>query len=198
MPEEYWTIDAEVEGSARRRSAPGGQLDGEKAEMTNEGEARAIVDEVAGAELRVGRRSRRRSGASTRRPRSSPRKLQQEAAQQAALLGQAHDGPGPAPVRRCRARRRGPDRSHHLHAYRLDAPLDDAITEVRAYITGRYGGDRARRAQRLQDQEAGAGRARGHPPDLDQFDPETVRQLMLASPAAAWPGRSRTWSSCTR
>ena len=46
---------------------------------------------------------------------------------------------------------------------------DDAVTEVRAYIAGRYGaGPPAGRAQRLQEQEERAGRPRGDPPDLDQ------------------------------
>ena len=42
---------------------------------------------------------------------------------QAAVLREADDGARAAAVRRCRARRRGPDRPHHLHAYRLDAHL---------------------------------------------------------------------------
>ena len=44
---------------------------------------------------------------------------------------------------------------------------DDALDEVREFIAATYGPEyRARRAQRLQDQEGRAGRARSHPPHV--------------------------------
>ena len=54
MPEEYWTIDADVEGSVPPPfTCRVVKLDGQKPPMTNEGEARAIVDMVQAAQLKV-------------------------------------------------------------------------------------------------------------------------------------------------
>jgi hypothetical protein len=45
VPEEYWTIDADRRGQGARRRSPA-RVTGStaQAQMTNEGEARAIVD----------------------------------------------------------------------------------------------------------------------------------------------------------
>ena len=155
-PEEYWTVEADGRGArARRRSRPrSAKLDGKKAELAHEGAGRARSSTIMqGAVAAWSPASSARSGARTRRRRSSPRKLQQEASQQAALLAQADDGAGAAAVRRRRARRRGPGRSHHVHAYRLDAHLRRRASPRRAPTSReRYGADvPAGRADRLQD-----------------------------------------------
>ena len=112
-----------VAGPSRRRSRrASGKWKGEKAEPKTEDEADAIAAELDAGDAVVA--SRREEGA----PQEAAGAVHHVAAAagrraQAALHRQAHDGARAAPLRRRRARRRGPDRPHHLHAYRLDAHL---------------------------------------------------------------------------
>ena len=99
--------------------------------------------------------------------------------EQAALLAQADDGPGPAPLRRRRDGRRGPGRSHHVHAYRLDAHLRRRASPRRARTSASVrrrrscppsrSSTRRRRARRTRTRRSGR-------PAL-KYDPETVRAL---------------------
>ena len=168
-------------GRARRRStAKVGKLDGKKAELDHEGQAREVVDDHARRRAARSRRSSARSGARSRRRRSSPRKLQQEASQQAALLakrtmalaqrlyegvelgdeGPSVSSPTCVPTRRASPTTRSPRCAR-------TSPRSTAPSSCR-------------RADRLQDEEGRAGRARGDPPDVAEVDPETVRALWAA------------------
>ena len=95
---------------------------GEKAEPKTKDEADAIATELRAGDAVVAsvdkkeRRKKPQAPFITSQPAAGRRA-------QAAVLREAHDGARAAPLRRRRARRRGPDRPHHLHAYRLDAYL---------------------------------------------------------------------------
>ena len=163
-------------GRSRRRSrgaapppftAKFAKLDGKQGRADQRGQAREVVDVDQERAAAWSRRSSARSGARTRRRPSSPRKLQQEASRKLRFSPKRTMGAGPAALRRRRARRRGPGRSHHLHAYRLDAPLATTPSPRRAPTSASATAPTfaARRADRLQDQEERAGRPRGDPAD---------------------------------
>ena len=149
--------------------------------MTNEGEAREAVDGIRAATLRVASVERKE-----RKKYAPPPFITSQAAaggvEQAALLAQADDVAGAAPVRRCRGRRRGAGRSHHVHAYRFDASQsDDAVAEARAYIAERFGAASLPAAPIVYKTKKSAQDAHEaiRPTSL-KFDPEKVRQ--------AWSG----------
>ena len=120
-------------------------------------------------------------------------KLQQEAARKLRFSRQADDGARPAPVRRRRARRGGPGRPHHLHAYRLDAHLRRRARPRCARYIGETlrrrrtcppsrSSTRPRRARRTRTRRSGRPRSK--------YDPETVRALLGAA-AGRRPRRAR-------
>ncbi len=123
------------------------KLDGKKAELTNEGRRprgrRHHQGRVAGG-------LQRRAQGAAQEPAAAVHHLEAAAGgvEQAALLAQADDGARAAALRRRRGRRRRPGRSHHLHAYRLDAHL------------GRRGHRGARVHRRALRRDVPAGRAR--------------------------------------
>ena len=123
VPQEYWTIEAELAKqadaddqafTARLAGLPGTK----KAEIDNGEQAEQIVADLR---ARGVSRRRRQEAAAMRRPAPpfTTSTLQQEA-RAARLHRQAHDGAGAAALRRSADPRRGPGRSHHLHANRLD------------------------------------------------------------------------------
>ena len=110
---------------------------------------------------------------------------------QAALLGEADDGARPAALRRRRARRRGPDRPHHLHAYRLDADPRRRDREARAHASVRRRVP-AGEPDRLQEQEGRAGRPRSDPPESLKYDPEVHAAWAGGKGAGATSGERRS------
>ena len=166
-PEEYWTVETVVEGGAPPPfTAKFSKLDGKRVELTNEGSAREVVDIIKSASLVV---AERRAQGAAQEPAAAVHHLEAAAGglEQAALLAQADDGALAAALRRCRGRRRRPGRSHHLYAYRLGPHLGRRHRRgARVHRRALRRHVPARRADRLQEQEGGAGRARGDPADL--------------------------------
>ena len=123
-PEEYWSVDVTCRASQPPPfEARIWKLEGRegRAEDRGRGRARSRPSCAAGAATvaTVDKKERRKK---PQAPFITSR-LQQDAARKLRFSRQAHDGARAASLRRRRARRRGPDRSHHLHAYRLDARL---------------------------------------------------------------------------
>jgi DNA topoisomerase I len=182
-PEEYWTIDAVVEGSIPPAfTARVAKLDGEKPQMTNEGEARAIVEMVQQASLKVAaveRKERRKHPP----PPFITSKLQQEASSKLRFSPKRTMGLAQRLYEGIELGEEGPV---GLITYmRTDSTRlsDDALTDVRAYIAGRYGSDRVPAEPNVWKQKKSAQDAHeAIRPTSTKFDPETVRKLMLASP----------------
>ena len=182
QPEEYWTVEALVEGAAPPPfTAKFAKLDGKKAELANEG-ARARGRrhrQERGAEGR-----RRRAQGAAQEPAAAVHHLQAAAGglEQAALLAQADHGSRPAALRGRRARRRRPGRPHHLYAYRLDAHLRRRGRATRAASSpSSYGANFLPAEPVVYKSKKGAQDAHEaiRPTSL-KYDPETVR--------AAWAG----------
>ncbi len=118
-PQEYWTVEALVEGgNPPPFTAKVNKVDGKKAELVHEGQAREVVDAIQGGTLTVAGVERKE-----RRKNPPPPFITSQAAagrlQQAALLAQAHHGAVAAPVRGRRDGRGRSGRPHHVHANRL-------------------------------------------------------------------------------
>ena len=181
-PEEYWTIDATVEGGVPPPfSARVARLDGQKAQMTNEGETLAIVDLMKDAPLVVSsvERKERRKFAP---PPFITSKLQQEASSKLRFSPKRTMGLAQRLYEGVELGEEGPV---GLITYmRTDSTRlsDDAITEVRAYISGRYGADRLPTEPNTWKSKKGAQDAHeAIRPTSTRFDPETVRRLMTES-----------------
>ena len=121
-PVEYWTIEALLEKDGQQFTAKLHHIDGKKAEIHNQAEAERDPRGSAGARAtfdvtEVKRRERRKNPAAP----FTTRTLQQEAAKKLVVRLQAHDARRAGSVRGHRDRQRGAGRSHHVHAYRLDA-----------------------------------------------------------------------------
>ncbi len=130
------------------------------------GRRREAVDAIRGATLRVA--SGRAQGAQEVRA-AALHHVEAAAGgvEQAALLAQADHVAVAAPVRGRRGRRRRAGRSHHVHAYRLDPSVRRrGHRRARVHRRALRRGVAAGGADRLQDQEERAGRARGDPPDV--------------------------------
>ena len=110
-PEEYWSIDAMVarqQGKAAEKKpfpAKYHGVEGKKAAIKNQEQAKAILEEVRSAPFAV---SGIKKGVRRRSPAPG-------------LPGQAHHEGGPGTIRGRQHRRPGGGGSHHLHAYRFAA-----------------------------------------------------------------------------
>src|SRR6185436_10463364 len=181
VPEEYWTIDATVEGGVPPPfTARVSRLDGAKAQMTNEGQARAIVDAMTGVPLTVSsvERKERKKYAP---PPFITSKLQQEASSKLRF----------SPKRTMSLAQRlyegvevGDEGLVGLITYmRTDSTRlsDDAVSDARAYIAERYGEASLPAAPVVYKTKKSAQDAHEaiRPTSL-KFDPERVRQ--------AWSG----------
>ena len=82
VPQEYWTIEADLEKDGQAFQARLHKLDGHKPEIKDAATAQAIVDEALQGPLRGHRRRRARSAGSVRRHPFTTSTLQQEAAKQ--------------------------------------------------------------------------------------------------------------------
>ncbi len=104
IPEEYWSVDITCQGPTPPPfEARIWKWKGEKAEPKTKDEADAIANELRAGNAVVASVDKKERRKKPQAPFITSR-LQQDAAQ-AAVLGEAHDGARPAPLRRCRARR---------------------------------------------------------------------------------------------
>ena len=139
MPDEYWTVEADVEGHEPPPFAcASSRSTARRRELGNGEDSKKVVAELKAGQVR--RREGRAQGAAEE-PAGAVHHVAPAAGSgaQAALHRQADDGAGAAPVRRCRARREG---AVGLITYmRTDSTRlsDDAMTEARTYIGERYG-----------------------------------------------------------
>ena len=120
-PVEYWTIEALLEKDGQQFTAKLHQIDGKKAEIPNEAEAQRILDDLKGRKT-----LRRHRGQAPRAPQESVGAVHDVHAaagsgEEAVVRLEAHDARRAGSLRGHRDRRRGRGRSHHVHAYRLDA-----------------------------------------------------------------------------
>jgi DNA topoisomerase-1 len=139
IPEEYWTVDAEVEGkNPPPFTAKVTKLDGAKVELTNEGQARTVVEALETASPRVAsidRKERRKNAP----PPFITSKLQQEASSKLRFSPKRTMG---LAQRLYEGVEVGEEGLVGLITYmRTDSTRisDDALGEVRAYIGEKFG-----------------------------------------------------------
>jgi DNA topoisomerase-1 len=180
-PEEYWTVETLVEGGAPPPfTAKFAKLDGKRAELTNEGQAREVVDIIKGASLVVAgveRKERRKNPP----PPFITSKLQQEASSKLRFSPKRTMG---LAQRLYEGVEVGDDGLVGLITYmRTDSTRisDDAVGETRGFITERYGANFLPAEPIVYKSKKGAQDAHEaiRPTSL-KYDPETVR--------AAWAG----------
>jgi len=175
-PEEYWTVDTLVEGGAPPPfTAKVAKVDGKKAELTNEGQARDVVDAIKAATLvvtEVERKERRKNAP----PPFITSKLQQDASSKLRFSPKRTMGLAQRLYEGVETGEEGPI---GLITYmRTDSTriADDALAEVRAYIGERYGATHLPPAPLTYKTKKGAQDAHEaiRPTSL-KYDPETVR-----------------------
>ena len=180
-PEEYWTVETLVEGSAPPPfTAKFSKLDGKRAELTNEGSAREVVDIIKSASLVVAgveRKERRKNPP----PPFITSKLQQEASSKLRFSPKRTMG---LSQRLYEGVEVGDDGLVGLITYmRTDSVRisDDATAEARGFISERYGANFLPADPIVYKSKKGAQDAHEaiRPTSL-KYDPETVR--------AAWAG----------
>jgi DNA topoisomerase I len=180
-PEEYWTVEALVEGqSPPPFTTKVAKLDGKKAELTNEGAAREVVDIIKSAALKVAgveRKERRKNPP----PPFITSKLQQEASSKLRFSPKRTMG---LAQRLYEGVEVGDDGLVGLITYmRTDSTRisDDALGDARGFITERYGANFLPADPVVYKSKKGAQDAHEaiRPTSL-KYDPETVR--------AAWAG----------
>ncbi len=176
-PEEYWTVEAEVEGKTPPPfTTKVAKLDGKKAELTNEGGAREVVDIIKSASLVV-------SGVERKERRKNPpppfitSKLQQEASSKLRFSPKRTMG---LSQRLYEGVEVGEDGLVGLITYmRTDSTRisDDATTEARGFISERYGAGFLPAEPVVYKSKKGAQDAHEaiRPTSL-KYDPETVRK----------------------
>jgi DNA topoisomerase-1 len=180
-PQEYWSVESTVEGkNPPPFLAKVLRLDGRKAELTNEAQAREVVDAINGAELRV-ESVERKERKKYPPPPFITSKLQQEASSKLRF----------SPKRTMSLAQRlyegvevGDEGLVGLITYmRTDSTRlsDDAVTDARAYIAERFGAASLPAAPVVYKTKKSAQDAHEaiRPTSL-KFDPERVRQ--------AWSG----------
>jgi DNA topoisomerase I len=181
-PEEYWTIEADLEGPR----PPGfraklSKIDGKKAELTNGDETRAIADEIRalppGGGLRVAeveRKERRKNPLppfiTSRLQQEGARKLRFTAKKTMALAQRLYEGLelGDGPV--------GLITYMRTDSTRLS---DDALADARNYIAGRFGAENLPETANVYKTKKSAQDAHeAIRPASTEYDPERVRQLL--------------------
>jgi DNA topoisomerase-1 len=180
-PEEYWTVEALVEGkSPPPFTAKVAKLDGKKVDLTNEGGAREVVDIITAAALTVAgveRKERRKNPP----PPFITSKLQQEASSKLRFSPKRTMG---LAQRLYEGVEVGEDGLVGLITYmRTDSTRlsDDAVADARGFITERYGANFLPADPVVYKSKKGAQDAHEaiRPTSL-KYDPESVR--------AAWAG----------
>ena len=180
-PQEYWTVEAQVEaGSPPPFTTRVAKLDGKKAELTHEGQAREVVDIISAAALKVAgveRKERRKNPP----PPFITSKLQQEASSKLRFSPKRTMG---LAQRLYEGVEVGEEGLVGLITYmRTDSTRlsDDAVVEARALIADKYGATFLPAEPVVYKTKKGAQDAHEaiRPTSL-KYDPETVR--------AAWAG----------
>jgi DNA topoisomerase I len=177
QPQEYWTVEATVEGGA---PPPFGtkffRLDGKKAELAHEGQAREVVEIIKSSPLVVSaveRKERRKNPP----PPFITSKLQQEASSKLRFSPKRTMG---LAQRLYEGVEVGDDGLVGLITYmRTDSTRlsDDAVTDVRGYIGERYGADRLPPEPVVYKTKKGAQDAHeAIRPTSVKYDPESVRK----------------------
>ena len=178
VPEEYWTVEAMVEGpNPPPFTTKATKLDGKKLEMVHQGQAQEVVDILRAASLRVSsveRKERRKNPP----PPFITSKLQQEASSKLRFSPKRTMG---LAQRLYEGVEMGEDGPVGLITYmRTDSTRvsDDALTEVRAYIGGKYGATHLPAEPVVYKTKKGAQDAHEaiRPTSL-KYDPEMVRAL---------------------
>jgi DNA topoisomerase-1 len=180
-PEEYWTVEALVEGPTPPPfTSKVAKLDGKKIELVHEGQAREAVDIVKAAELRVAaveRKERRKNPP----PPFITSKLQQEASSKLRYSPKRTMGLAQRLYEGVEMGEEGPV---GLITYmRTDSTRisDDALGEARAFIGDRYGARFLPAEPVIYKTKKGAQDAHEaiRPTSL-KYDPEMVRALWAA------------------
>ncbi len=178
VPQEYWSVEALVEGpSPPPFTTKATKLDGKKLEMVHQGQAQEVVDILSAASLRVSsveRKERRKNPP----PPFITSKLQQEASSKLRYSPKRTMG---LAQRLYEGVEMGDDGPVGLITYmRTDSTRvsDDALTEVRAYISGKYGTTHLPAEPVVYKTKKGAQDAHEaiRPTSL-KYDPEMVRAL---------------------
>jgi DNA topoisomerase-1 len=181
QPQEYWTVEAQVEGATPPPfTTKVVRVDGKKAELTNEGQAREAVLAIKSSPLLVSsveRKERRKNPP----PPFITSKLQQEASSKLRFSPKRTMG---LAQRLYEGVEVGEDGLVGLITYmRTDSTRlsDDAVADVRGYITGRYGADRLPAEPVVYKTKKGAQDAHeAIRPTSVKYDPETVKKLWAA------------------
>ena len=180
-PQEYWTVEAQVEGDAPPPfTAKVSKVDGKKAELTNEGSAREVVDVINSTPLVVAgvERKERRKNAP---PPFITSKLQQEASSKLRFSPKRTMG---LAQRLYEGVEVGEDGLVGLITYmRTDSTRlsDDAVGDARAFIRDRYGATFLPAEPMVYKSKKGAQDAHEaiRPTSL-KYDPESVRRAWAA------------------
>ncbi len=177
-PQEYWTVEALVEGGTPPPfTAKVNRVDGKKAELVHEGQAREVVDAIQTGTLTVGgveRKERRKNPP----PPFITSKLQQDASSKLRFSPKRTMG---LAQRLYEGVEMGEDGLVGLITYmRTDSTRlsDDAVADARGFIRDRYGANFLPGEPVVYKSKKGAQDAHEaiRPTSL-KYDPETVRKL---------------------
>ena len=178
-PEEYWTFDADVEGSLPPAFVVRAvRLEGQKLEMRNEGQARTVDAIVKANPLLVANVERKERRKNAPAPFITS-KLQQEASSKLRFSPKKTMG---LAQRLYEGMELGEEGPVGLITYmRTDSTRvsDDAMTEVRAYIAEKYGRNAVPESPNVYKTKKSAQDAHeAIRPTSTKYDPETVRRLI--------------------
>jgi DNA topoisomerase-1 len=183
-PEEYWTIEAQVEGSAPPPfAARVVRLQGEKAVLSHEGQASEVVSLLSQATLRVAaveRKERRKNPP----PPFITSRLQQEASSKLRFSPKRTMGLAQRLYEGVELGDEGP--TGLITYMRTDSTRlsEDAVKDVRAWIVDRYGAASCPAESNIFKSKKSAQDAHeAIRPTSMQYDPETVRRLLAKTPS---------------
>jgi DNA topoisomerase-1 len=183
-PEEYWTIEAQVEGSAPPPfAARVARVRGEKAVLSHEGQASEVVSLLSQATLRVAaveRKERRKNPP----PPFITSRLQQEASSKLRFSPKRTMGLAQRLYEGVELGDEGP--TGLITYMRTDSTRlsEDAVKDVRAWIVDRYGTASCPAEPNVFKSKKSAQDAHeAIRPTSTQYDPETVRRLLAKTPS---------------
>jgi DNA topoisomerase-1 len=183
-PEEYWTIEAQVEGSAPPPfAARVVRLQGEKAVLSHEGQASEVVSLLSQAALRVAaveRKERRKNPP----PPFITSRLQQEASSKLRFSPKRTMGLAQRLYEGVELGDEGP--TGLITYMRTDSTRlsEDAVRDVRAWIVDRHGAASCPAEPNVFKSKKSAQDAHeAIRPTSTQYDPETVRRLLAKTPS---------------
>jgi DNA topoisomerase-1 len=183
-PEEYWTISAQVEGSAPPPfAARVVRLDGDKAVLSHEGQASDVVSLLSQATLRVASIERKERRKNPPAPFITSR-LQQEASAKLRFSPKRTMGLAQRLYEGVELGDEGP--TGLITYMRTDSTRlsEDAVKDVRAWIADRYGeASRPAEPNVFKSKKSAQDAHEAIRPTSTQYDPETVRRLLSQSPS---------------